>query len=90
MLAKLTPAPWLIYEFSGFGPEIYHTAPNKPIAHVFNMADARLMAAAPDLLAALENLLQWANEQDCSHSMLAVQLRMESLSAIAKAKGESR
>lgn len=54
------------------------------------VANARLIAAAPDLLAALSDLLDWGREntsprdENSPHTLLVA-----ALSAIAKAKGET-
>ena len=62
--AKFTAGPWRISEKSArLGPDSYITiiSDERWVAHVFEGAvkseeDARLIAAAPDLLEALENI----------------------------------
>lgn len=59
---KHTPGPWAIDEFENYknrsdGKTLINDANGKAIAYVFNEANARLLAAAPDLLEALEALL---------------------------------
>ena len=99
MTASHTPGPW-VAEFHGDDASIEIWAESALIAdvhsHVFGshgQDDARLMAAAPDLLEALETLctgLEWnienhptiMNESDS-------QALAEARAAIAKATGES-
>jgi hypothetical protein len=52
----------------------------------FDEADARLIAAAPDLLAALERIedLDWSHD---SAESAMVKVQVEAAAAIAKAKG---
>lgn len=50
-----------------------------------DLANAQLIAAAPDLLAACERLLEWTNWQPCEGKQLADQNAARA--AIAKAKG---
>ena len=69
---KFTPGPWHVQHPTELGP-IKITAVNKvhPIALLFTRpyrpeeekANAQLMAAAPELLDALTNLLDWAENQ---------------------------
>ena len=88
-----TPGPW---EIRDGGEEVYGTAIYEvgahdldPLAAVQNEADARLIAAAPDLFAALEELQAWVDKA----SDLGAPLHSESpvcvdaRAAIAKAKG---
>ena len=51
-------------------------------------ADARLIAAAPDLLEALEGVLSWHDDADNLHKPLEVRAAyMRARAAIARAKG---
>jgi len=52
-------------------------------------ADARLIAAAPDLLAALEFIAEGFDNQDVSHLDYRIKAAEAALEAIAKAKGET-
>ncbi len=95
--AKSTPGPWTIDSWrNGFvnkvaiqGPDGHgSTAPvcwveaNRPSAE--NEPNAHLIAAAPDLLTALEGVMEWQRGiQELLPDALFEQMR----SAIAKAKG---
>ena len=50
--SKFTPGPWLQSGRNVYAPRFK----NDPISRSLNEADARLIAAAPDLLAALDEL----------------------------------
>ena len=85
-----TPGPW-VAEDVGAGDWEVNSARNdfhiaSPSSHRPNVeANARLIAAAPDLLAAAEDLLLWANISDESRD---APLRDKVRTAIAKARGE--
>ena len=88
MEAKATPGPWRVLDPEQLGREIY--AGNILIAITFYMglsyqeggANARLIAAAPDLLAALERLIIWRQTET------PFELLEQAQQAIAKAKGD--
>lgn len=95
---KHTPGPWKLLEVGGLG----HLCPadgngisiltvvtegDVDFAAVYEDADARLIAAAPELLEALQNLLndtQHKEHQDCDDGPCPVR---EARAAIAKATG---
>ena len=81
--APHTPGPWKVV-FITAGKELhYFIAPNEhaSVAEADNMADARLIAAAPDLLVALHAMLdEHADCKGCNASDLA-------FAAIAKVQG---
>lgn len=89
--ANHTPAPWHVY-----GYEI-GTAPDETIAVVCALsgndgdseedANARLIAAAPELLAALETLL-WQVERTDDLPEEVEEMLSDARAAIAKAKGQ--
>lgn len=60
--------------------------PTHSYRHPENLANAQLIAAAPELLESLKDLLAWANIQD-HHSQQAVNVRNAAGAAIAKATG---
>ena len=70
MEAKHTPGPWEAGHYNGT-PTIFDSRGNGtiPLATVHDVttgdpeANARLIAAAPDLLAACEALAQWADKE---------------------------
>lgn len=90
MEEKYTPGPWEVD-----GPRIYSTT--KTLVATVGLfrsletasANARLIAAAPDLLAALESLLEWA--ADVHDPMKQSRINYSGMdaarAAIAKAKG---
>lgn len=59
--------------------------PNLVYRHPENLANAYLIAATPELLESLKDLLAWANIQD-HHSRQAVAIRNAARAAIAKAE----
>lgn len=86
MTTQHTPGPWRIGDagFTVFGPPKPGALP-ETIAPVKNRANARLIAAAPDLLTAVEALL------DCEPALLSAKERKAyaiARAAIAKARGE--
>ncbi len=98
-MTKHTPAPWKVDEqtgivyvelISGREPAICHTQSSQTETLPFDVsiANARLIAAAPELLAACEFALSvqlHAGLYDVSDKLNAEKLQ----AAIAKAKGES-
>ena len=85
-MSEHTPGPWEFSEFSYFiaGPDGYAVAESSRTRRSECKANARLIAAAPDLLAAAENLMNNAEKLDWP-SVNDIDLI---LAAIAKAKGE--
>lgn len=99
--ATHTPGPWQVGPvFNKEGRALFVTDASKPgkwhrrlddKGGVFAEQDARLIAAAPDLLAALEQISLWANvdaleEQGLPNLARAIH---ESRAAIARAKGNA-
>lgn len=84
MNTKHTPGPWNVSPPCELSPRysVYH---NGPLVYVERGEDARLIAAAPDLLAALQDLLSATEETyDNRHE------RQAALDAIIKAtEGET-
>lgn len=56
MKANFTPGPWC-YATSELTPDRISVYANGPLCYVDKLADARLIAAAPELLATLQRLL---------------------------------
>ena len=92
---KHTPGPWSV-EKSNLGPEIWNQ--NTRVARVNinheyhadmvdDQANARLIAAAPELLEALEAILEAMPAQ---MSLDGEQLRSDAIAAIRKATGGDR
>lgn len=84
MTTQHTPGPWNVSPPCELSPRysVYH---NGPLVYVERGEDARLIAAAPDLLAALQDLLSATEETyDNRHE------RQAALDAIIKAtEGEA-
>ena len=57
-----TPGPWRVGDagHTVFGPKTDNPSP-KIIASNLSHADAKIMAAGPDMLEALRDLIQWAD-----------------------------
>jgi len=86
MTSQHTPGPWRIGDagFTVFGPPKPGALP-ETIAPVKNRANARLIAAAPDLLAALEALL----DRDPAPPLEKIgAVYVNARAAIAKARGQ--
>ena len=85
---KHTPGPWFSqYDDNGFY-EIGSEAVSLRLAFTFGEGDtdeanARLMAAAPDLLEALNAMVEYTSSQEYDHAAVK-----QACAAIAKAKGE--
>lgn len=91
MNAKHTPGPWS--EFGPGNPQVYGGDPVRRIAVLDRQtgasmdecyANARLIAAAPELLAALEGVRDFWAGGDCPEDLWE-----ELTTAIAKAKGKA-
>ena len=64
METNFTPGPWC-YAASELTPDRISVYANGPLCYVDKLADARLIAAAPDLLAALRRLAHpMADDED--------------------------
>jgi len=98
-MSKATPGPWS-YEDNPYGHDAIYGADGRLIAHVFGddaqaQADARLIAAAPELLEAAQMVIAWYEAED-DHSKADFYERMQMCrdsesalrAAIAKATGE--
>lgn len=91
---KHTPGPWLARKVAGtflpgqIGWAIdYNEEQEQVVDYVYKEADARLIAAAPDLLDALENVIEsWGLGLLPHEDSEALD---QARAAIAKAKGES-
>ena len=80
-MSAYTPGPWNVSQPCELSPRysVYH---NGPLVYVERGEDARLIAAAPDLLVALQDLLSATEETyDNRHE------REAALDAIIKATG---
>ncbi len=69
-----SPGPWEVYPIAGNSPESGHVQVCQPstkeygaIAQVWGKGNARLIAAAPELLEALQTCQQLANKARQSH-----------------------
>jgi hypothetical protein len=77
-------APWSIHDNKGRRFEIHFGTYGECVAEVVHTeADARLIAAAPDLLAACEELVSMGEPED----EIAARILAKAEAAIAKAKG---
>ena len=94
MTTRYALLPWSAIDY-GFGAELIKSADGKELAmrqDGASVADMRLMAAAPELLAALEKEAEWrgreaagAIDPEWDYETMVGQHRR---AAIAKAKGE--
>lgn len=80
-----TPAPWKHDSTWGL---IKHGKTEICALHSGNIANARLIAAAPDLLSALEKLADYVFELEGKQN-ICTSVWMDAKEAIAKAKGEA-
>lgn len=86
---KFTPGPWAFEKwfYGGHGYRIYSARGAHSIAgtsgHPYDFANAQLIAAAPDLYAALETLVGWFADDDYDFQKLD-----DARAALAKARGE--
>ena len=90
---KFTPGPWRVNKSNGMR---IAAGRNTPIAETLGAhlleeehANARLIAAAPELLASLKTIADW-RELTHSHDLpeIVLWLEVEARAAIAKAEGE--
>ena len=93
-MTEHTPGPWVIYDWftdpDGFktiriANSMAHTA--KIIANTYSNEHARLIAAAPELLTALENAMSLINAFTGPDNEIANAMRDQARAAITKAKG---
>jgi len=86
--AKHTPGPWRASQspYGGWHVESMGKG-SHPIPLTHTEANVRLQAAAPELLAACEQVYRWLDHGDYVPGMHDQQLTL--LQAISKAKGES-
>jgi hypothetical protein len=91
-MSKHTPGPWVVNGFGGDFREITRTSKGVAISVTSekggDIANARLIAAAPDLLEALKGELA-ASRSDCNDRKCGACSRCHSYAAIAKAEGGS-
>ena len=93
-MSKHTPGPWVVYDDSNDGKtnRIEIAARGKTVARIYHsvpaedLPNARLIAAAPDLLEALKDTLQLL-EVYCEDFEEAT--RKQARAAIAKAEGSA-
>jgi hypothetical protein len=79
-----TPGPWHVHEGQDYIVVLSdHTCTDEPLAEVSTLANARLIAAAPELLAIAKAVLE--SEQVETYSTLAIVAR----AAIAKVEGRA-
>jgi len=86
---KHTPTDWVIRKQPGSDPVSYGVETrdgNEVIASWITKTNARLIAAAPELLEALKSIEAWLNERS-SDVYFPIQLRQQAIVAISKAKG---
>lgn len=101
-MSKHTPGPWLLREIKDGG--IVHLCPvtedklsiltvvdqdGYPFGAIYNDADARLIAAAPELLNALRDVIGWVPGASAWHTDAPMKAVERARSVIAKATGES-
>lgn len=90
---KHTPGPWLVRTLENFGFNVVHYVGGDKfnialVAKTGNEHDARLIAAAPDLLEALEAVNQVMFDGILNSDGRDIQSAIEKMcAAIAKAKG---
>ncbi len=87
---KFTPGEWTT-NYSSFGVVIFNDQcqriANIPANNPNSVADAELIAAAPELLAALDDLVEFLDRSYVSHAPTAKTLIKNANSVIAKARG---
>jgi len=91
MKPEYTPGPWRAEGCTIYGSETcvaqtwsetHDGLPTPPM-----VADARLIAAAPELLKSLRDILEWWTEMDGEFDDMPIELWDQAQDAIAKAKG---
>lgn len=97
MATKHTPGPWTANKVTGLVTPTNN--PDKDICHAFGQrnlgegeANARLIAAAPDLLSIVDELLRWAESVEGTSVSAGVvrdgEIFCAARAAIARATGE--
>jgi len=96
MKPKHTKGPWVPLIVGSCNDLTYRIKSPKPTSHDIALANARLIAAAPEMLEALENALAWIDRShkygsDMESSRLSCLLDASGIlsDAIKKARGES-
>lgn len=90
-MSKHTPGPWAVVSGHDWhSGQQYGVKDVAPLNHTITEANANLIAAAPDLLEALENMMDMIGLSSSSPNPAVRDLIKKSLSAIARAKGESQ
>lgn len=96
MTTQHTPGPWNFYDDSNDGKtnRIEIVAIGKTVARIYHsvpeedLPNARLIAAAPDLLEALQDIVKSLVDQDDEGMIEHAQQMIIARAAIAKATGE--
>jgi hypothetical protein len=95
---KHTPGPWVVYDDSNDGKtnRIEIAARGKTVAWIYHsvpaedLPNARLIAAAPDLLDALKNIVNlWDHHASAHGDGTIFPLHVAARAAIAKAEGKA-
>jgi len=95
-MSKHTPGPWVVYDDSNDGKtnRIEIAARGKTVARIYHsvpaedLPNARLIAAAPDLLDALKNIVNlWDHHASAHGDGTIFPLHVAARTAIAKAEG---
>lgn len=89
-----TPGPWVIKPAASTKVYLIDSPKGNAIGEIVyadtrNPADARLVAAAPELLAALEAIVKSLADQDDEGLIEHAQQMIDARAAIAKARGEA-
>lgn len=94
-MTEFTPRPWQINHDDGEGHYLIGPKVGENVSMAFEKADARLIAAAPDLLAALERLIHACSTGDYRRNGTPRGVAMpsrdqvdEARTAIAKARNQ--
>ena len=61
------PGPWIRQVLNDESEAYIHDKHCNAIARVYSLSDASLIAAAPELLAALNAASEWLNDMGCEH-----------------------
>ena len=97
-MSSFTPGPWRINEGRKYYDELHRICKdgNSMIATVVSIADASLIAAAPDLLEACEAMLKISNESEpftdagmWEHKLKRREIEDRARAVIKKARGET-
>jgi len=82
---KRTPGPWTAVDLGGNHYAVAEQSTG--IGLLFNEANSRLLAAAPDLLAALEDWVRLEDEGPSKSGISLLSLYQRARAAIRKAEG---